>query len=285
MNKQQFYNLLKTSLKKWLADNSTQRAAALTFYIILPLPSLLLIVIAIFAQFYGQTQAVEQLVRQIAAVAGPAVAGLFSELLESAASPFTSVWVSVTVVGFSLVGAIGAFSVLRDTMDVIWMVTLPKRLSLTRRIRQKIVPFALVSSLGLIVIAWTGIITVIFGALKLLPITSVFTAVFLALAQIILSFAVATLLFAVIYKMIPEAKVAWRDVALASAMSGLAFTITNYVFGSYIQTFTVTTIIGAAGSLMIILLWIFIINQIVLFGAEFSKAYAYTFGSHCKKQD
>ena len=283
MNKKDFFTLVKISFKDWQADNATLRAAALTFFIILPLPSLLLIVIAIFAQFCGQTQATQQLIQQITSVAGPAVAGLFSELLASAMSPFTSVWASITVVGFSLAGAIGAFAVLRDTMDVIWEVSLPKRLSLTKRIRQKIVPFALVSSLGLIVIAWTGIITTIFSALRLIPVTGFLTTILVSIFQIVLSFAVATLLFAIIYKMIPEAKVQWRDVALASIVTALAFTVTNYIFGTYIQTFTVTTIIGAAGSLMIILLWIFVINEIVLFGAELSKVYASTFGSHAKK--
>jgi uncharacterized BrkB/YihY/UPF0761 family membrane protein len=128
------------------------RAAALTFFIILPLPTLLLIVIAIFAQFWGQTQAIQILTLQISAVVGPSVASLFEQLLSNAASPFNSIWTAIVVIGFSFGGAIGAFSVLRDTMNCIWEVRVPKGRPLWKRIRKTIGPFVLVSSLGLIVI-------------------------------------------------------------------------------------------------------------------------------------
>ena len=127
MNRKELYWIFKTSFRDWLDDNATLRAAALTFFIILPLPTLLLIVIAIFAEFFGQSQAIQILVTQISAVVGPAVAELFRQLLSNAASPFTSVWTAIVVVGFSLGGAIGAFSVLRDAMDCIWEVRVPKR--------------------------------------------------------------------------------------------------------------------------------------------------------------
>lgn len=126
MNRKELYRIFKTSFQDWRDDNATLRAAALTFFIILPLPTLLLIVIAIFAQFYGQTQAIQILVQLISVVVGPSVAGLFSQLLSNALSPFTSFWTAIIVVGFSIGGAIGAFSVLRDAMDCIWEVRLPK---------------------------------------------------------------------------------------------------------------------------------------------------------------
>ena len=91
--------------------------------------------------------------QQITAVAGPAVAALFKELLSSSTSPFSSAWASITIVAFSLAGAIGTFAVLRDTMDVIWEVKAATKQKLTVRIEQRIGPFILVSALGLIVIA------------------------------------------------------------------------------------------------------------------------------------
>ena len=283
MNKREFYSIFKTAFLDWLEDSATLRAAALTFFIILPLPTLLLIVTAIFGLFLGQEQAVQILVAQITAVVGPAVADLFSQLITNTASPFTSAWTAIVVVGFSIGGAIGAFSVLRDTMDCIWEVKLPKGQPLWKRVRQKIVPFALVSALGLIVIAWTTIAGGIFNAIMTLSINQFLTLVAIEIAQFVLSFVVTTLLLAVIYKSIPEAKVHWQDVALAAVVTGIAFTITNYIFGVYIQAFVVTTVAGAAGALLIILLWIFVLNQIVLFGAEVSKVYATTVGTHARK--
>lgn len=282
MNRKELYRIFKTSFQDWLEDNAILRAAALTFFIILPLPTLLLIIIAVFAQFYGQTQAIQILVQLISVVVGPVVADLFKQVLFNAGSPFISVWTAIVEVGFSVGGAIGAFSVLRDTMDCIWEVRFPKRRPLWIRIRQKIGPFILVSILGLIVIAWTAISSSLSSVIKLYSINGTLTLIGITAAQVILTFAVATLLLAIIYKMIPSARVHWHDVSIAAVITGTAFTVTNYIFGMYIRTFTVTTLIGAAGALLIILLWIFVLNQIVLFGAEVSKVYATIAENHAK---
>ena len=283
MNRKDLFQLFKTSFKDWREDNVTIRAAALTFFIILPLPSLLLIVVAIYSMFIGQTTATQQVIQQITSLAGPSVAGLFSELLASSSSPFASAWAAFTLVVFSIAGAIGTFAVLRDIMDVIWEVKSLTKPNFTTRVSQRIGPFILVSALGLIVIAWTGIATLLFSAIRLFSINGTLTFVAVEIAQVLLSFSLATLLFALIYKVIPLVRVHWIDVILPAVVTGTAFTIANYVLGIYIQIFTVTTVIGAAGSLIIILLWIFILNQIVLFGAEISKVYASTFGPHPKQ--
>jgi membrane protein len=283
MNKKELYKIFKTSFYAWLKDNATLRAAALTFFIILPLPTLLLIVTAIFSQFYGPTQAINLLVQQISSFAGPAIANLFSELVTNTGSPFGSVWTTIVVVGFSFVGAIGAFSVLRDTINCIWEVKLPNKIPFWKMIRQKIVPFILLSASGLIVIVWSAIAGSLLSLIRFFSINDALTAFALAVAQVVLSFTVSAILLALIYKLIPEAKVHWRDISLSVVVIGIAFTVTNYVFGTYINVFTITTVVGAAGSLLIILLWIFILNEMVLFGAEVSKIYAETIGSHSKE--
>jgi membrane protein len=275
MNKQELYSIFKTAFKRWLQD-APIRAAALTFFIILPLPTLLLLIIGLFEQFIGQEQAIQIIMQQITALTGPAIAELFSDLIVNTGSPFTSLWTAFVVIVFSLVGGIGAFSVLRDAMDCIWEVELPKKVHLLNRIRGKIVPFIIVSSLGLIVITWTTIQNTLFAAIIATSINEFLTVIALAIAQVFLSFAMATLLLAIIYKLIPLARVTWQDVSLAAVVTGIAFTAINYLFGAYIQTFTVTTVAGVAGTLLIILLWIFVLNQIVLFGAELSKSYATT---------
>lgn len=283
MNPKELYRIFRTSFKDWLDDNATLRAAALTFFIILPLPTLLLVVISIFALFVGQTQAIQILVEQISAVVGPSLADLFKQLLSNAASPFTSVWTAIVVLVFSFGGAIGAFSVLRDTMDIIWEVRVPKGRPLWKRIRKTIGPFVLVSALGLIVIAWTGISSSLTSLINSYLANRSLAVIASATVQVVLSFGAATSLLAIIYKMIPEAKVHWQDVSVSAIVTGMVFTAANYIFGTYIQIFTVTTLIGTAGSMVIILLWIFVLNQIVLFGAELSKVYATTVGQHARQ--
>ncbi len=280
MNRKDLFQLFKASFKEWREDNAPLRAAALTFFIILPLPSLLLIVEGFYSLFVGQTVATQQVIQQITSLAGPAVAGLFNELLLSASSPFTSFWAAFTVAIFSLAGAIGTFAVLRDIMDVIWEVKFLTKRSLKTRIKEKIWPFFVVSFLGLIVLVLTGIETVLFHAIKSVSTNGTLTQIILITVQILLSFGLSTLLFAIAYKMIPERIIHWKDISVAAVATGIAFTATNYILGTYIQIFTITTILGAAGALLIILIWIYILNQIVLFGAEISKVYATTIGPH-----
>ncbi len=282
MNLKQLYSVLKTSFKDWLEDNATLRAAALTFFIILPLPTLLLILEAMFALFIGQSQATDVLMKQITAVTGPAVATLFKDLIVNTGSPFTSGWTAIIVIGFSIGGAIGTFSVLRDIMNRIWEVKTPKGLPLKNRIRKTILPLIITSILGIIVIAWTAIIGNAFGMSLLSSVNGTAVLIIFTIAQMALSFAIIAPLLAVVYKIIPEAKVHWNDVIIASIVTGIIFTIANYIFGVYAQTFTVTTVIGNAGTLLIILLWIFVLNQIILYGAEVSKVYASTVGKHAE---
>jgi membrane protein len=280
MNRAQLVDLFLSSFKGWLGDNAPIRAAALTFFIILPLPSLLIVAVTIFGRFFGQSVATQQLIMLITSFAGPVVADLFQQLLASATSPFTSVWTAITVVGFSLAGGIGAFAILRDAMNVVWDVKLPKTKKFSARVRSAIGPFLLVSFLGLIVILGTVTSEALFDVIRLYSINGTLTLISLTVAQILLSFGLSTLLFLIIYKMLPDRLVHWEDVALPAVLAGVAFTVVNYVFGWYVQTFRVSTIAGAAGSLMIILLWIYILNLILLFGAEISKVYATTVGLH-----
>jgi len=280
MDRKELVNLFKLSFKNWRADNPFIRAAALTFFIILPLPSLLLIAVSVSAVFIGQTQATQLLVQLISAVSGPVVAGLFRELLAGATSPFSSVWSAITVIAFSLAGAVGAFAVLRDTMNVIWEAKMFRAKHLSSRIKHSIGPFFLVSSLGLIVIAWNTLATTLFNAIKFYSINRTLTMISLSTAQVLFSFSLSAVLFAIIYKVLPDRRVHWVDVPLSALVTAAAFTVANYVIGFYVETFTVTTIIGAAGALFVILLWIYVLNQIVLFGAELSKVWAQTYGPH-----
>jgi len=149
-----------------------------------------------------------------------------------------------------------------------------------RMLRQKFGPFILFSVLALIVCFWTAIASGFFNLIIFFSINDTLTAILYSVTQVVFSFIVSTLSLALIYKIIPEAKVHWIDVVLAAVVTGIAFSAVNYIFGTYIRTFTVTTVIGAAGSLLLILLWLFILNEIVLFGAEISKVYATAFGIH-----
>jgi membrane protein len=285
MDRKEFAKIAKMSLHRWQTHNATIRAAAIAFFTVMPLPSLLVISAAIFAIVYGAPHALDMLVSQINTVAGPAIAQLVRDLLQSAQNPFTSIFGSFLSVAFAVAGAIGAFSVLQDTLNIIWDVPPQKGRSLKTRIRERIFPFILVSIAVLIVLAWTSISTLLTSSLSVIvePVIGHFSAVIITGAQILSSFIISTLLFGFIYTQIPDTEVEWGDVWLASVIVGFISTLLNYLFGIYVHTFPVTTVAGAAGSLILILLWIFVTDMFLLFGAHFSNVYSEIVGSHSRK--
>ena len=280
-----FLKLADSAFRKWLENHASLRAASLAYFVILPLPSLFLIIMMILSQIYGQTDSFQTLIQQITTIVGPAIANLIRQILETAKTPFTSIIASITTIFFTFVGALGALGVMQDTMNTIWGVTQVKR-SYVQRLKSKIVPFFLISVLGLTIMVWTGFTTVMFDFITslLVPFTSTIIGVFLQIIQIILSFALATLLFAFIYKYVPDLPIQWRDVRLAATITGLIFTVTNYLIGAILEVFTITSVTGAAGAVMILLLWIYLITQLVIYGAAFSKVYSEKIGSYSSKQ-
>jgi membrane protein len=126
---------------------------------------------------------------------------------------------------------------------------------------------------------------VLFGAVvfALTPVLGGFTPYLIWILEVILSFGLGTLLFAITFKELPETKVEWRDVWPASLLTAAIFTALNYFFGLYLSLVQVTTLAGTAGSLIVLFLWIYLVNLFILFGAQFSKVYAQAFGSHHNK--
>jgi len=200
--------------------------------------------------------------------------------LKNAGSPLTSLLGSLISVGFAVSGALGAFSILQKSLNVIWEVK-PIIRGRIDSIREEAVPFLLIIGLSLGVVAMTTVSTVLFNAiiLVLAPFLDGLTQLFLRSFEILLSLGLGTLLFAIIFKLVPQTTVRWQDVWLAAGVTALVFTILNYLFGVYLSLFKVTTLAGTAGSLMVLFLWIYILNLFVLFGAQFSKVYADTHGS------
>jgi membrane protein len=286
MDRKEFMAIAKVSLRKWQTNNATLRAAALAFFIILPLPSLLLITVDIYSQFLGQTQGTLQFIQMISTLAGPTIATLIGELLKGAGNPFNSVFNSFVSVIFAFAGAIGAFAVLQDTFNVLWDVRLPAKRSIKIRIRERFVPFVSVLGASAVVVGLLEFTSLLSSAVNdaLVGGIGAFAAsAVLFSIQILFSFGSAALLFAVIFKEIPDTFVEWGDVWVGATITAVAFTVMNNVFRFYLQTFPVTSLAGAAGSLIILLLWVFVIAQFLLYGAQFSHCSAETVGSHSGK--
>jgi membrane protein len=285
MNRRTFLALVKTSFQEWQVDNVNLRAGALAFFIILPLPSLLLIATTVFVQLFGQSRAISMLIGEVRVVVGPTVASIVRDILESSGGLSFSWTAFVFNIVFSFLGVIGIFAVLRDTMNFIWGVQSPKQQSLISRVRRSIVPFLQILPLGFSLVIWTTVSVVLFNYLgtTLEPLTGNLTPLILRIVQIVLSFILATLLFVLIFMNVPDVKIQWRDVRFAAVMTAVVYSVGNLLFGLYVQAFS-ATVAGVTGSLILLLLWIFLFNQFLFFGAEFSKAYATSEGSLAELQ-
>ena len=286
MERKLFVEILVSAFFKWLENHASLRAASLAYFIIMPLPSIFLIIMLVLSQLFGETNSFQTLMQHITTIVGPAIANLIHQILETAATPFNSVVTSIVTIVLTLIGALGAFGVLQDTMNGIWGVTQVK-LNLKQRLRRQLAPFLLISVLGLAVIVWTGITTFLldFITISLIPLASNTILVLLQVVQFILSLALATLLFMIMYKYIPNLSIRWKDVRLAAVFTGSIFTITNYLIGAILEVLTITSVTGAAGALMILLLWIYLITLLIIYGAAFSKVYSEKMSLEVKNQE
>jgi membrane protein len=269
---QNFFEIAGQSFQKWLEIKASLKAASLAYFIILPLPSLFLILMIILSQVYGFSDSFQTLMQQLTTIVGPTVSNLIEQLLLTVSSPFTSLITSIVSIGFTVMGAIGAFGVFQDILNTIWEVP-QRKLSLRKKIKRKIVPFFLMSVLGLIIMGWTGLTTFLLDSIThiLFSVVSNTVYILIQVIQLILSFVLATVIFSIMYKYIPETKISWKDVRGAAIFTGLIFTITNYIIGIILETFTVTSVTGVAGSIMVLLIWIYLITQLLIYGATFSK--------------
>ena len=283
MERKLFIEILVSAFTKWLENHASLRAASLAYFIMLPLPSLFLIAMMILSQVYGFSNSFQTLMQQLTTIVGPTVANLIEQILGTVSSPFTSVITSIVSGVFTVIGAIGAFGVLQDTMNTIWEVQKPK-LSFKQKIKRKVAPFFLISFLGLVIMAWTAITTFLLESITylLVPVVSNAIYILVQVAQLVLSFALATVVFAIMYKYIPETRISWRDVHVAAIFTGLIFTVTNYLIGIILEAFTVTSVTGAAGAIMILLIWIYLITQLLIYGVALSKVYSEKVGSNSK---
>ena len=286
MNRKEFVEIAVASFREWQRNNATLRAAALSFFIILPLPSLLFITVDIYSQFSGQAQGSVDVIRQISALVGPTIANLIGELLKDAANPFNSAFNSLVIVIFAVAGVIGAFAVLQDTLNVLWDIKLPTKRSIETRIRERFVPFVSVLGASTIVVGlleFTSLLNSTAHDGLVREIGEFAASAVLFSTQTLLSFASAILLFAIIFKEIPDTFIEWGDVWVGAIITAIAFTIVNNVFRFFLQSLPVTSLAGAAGALIILLLWIFVIAQVLLYGAQFTHCSAETVGSHARK--
>jgi membrane protein len=279
MSLKQIWRLLKETFKEWNDDNASRLAAALSYYTIFSLAPLLIIAIAIAGAVFGDEAASGEIVRQIQGLVGKAGAEVIQTALENAQKPDTRNIASIISVGVLLFGASNVFAQIQDALNTIWEVEPKPGRSFLLTLRKRFLSFAMVAGVGFLLLVSLIVNTALEAMLKYFNNLLPGFGWLWQIGNFAVSFAVITLLFALIYKFIPDAKIAWNDVWIGSAMTSLLFVIGKSLLGLYLGNSSFGSAYGAAGSLIVLLAWINYAAQIIFFGAEFTQVYASKYGS------
>lgn len=271
--------LVTQSFAEWSEDKASRLAAALAYYTIFSILPLLIIIIAIAAQVFERSLVQQQLVRQIATLVGQTGAEAIEAILENASEPEDSLLAAIVSIITLLLGASGVFGQLYDALNTIWEVQAKPGRGILGTVKDRFFSFTMVLGVGFLLLVSLIISTALQAFNELV---SGILPSFLFLAQtlnFLISFAVVTILFALIYKVVPDVRVAWRDVWIGALVTAFLFAVGKWAIGLYLGNSTPGSTYGAAGSLIVLLLWVYYSAQILFLGAEFTQVYANKYGS------
>lgn len=281
MNISSSWEILKQTFKEWQEDKVPLWAAALAYYTAFSLAPLLVIAIAIAGAVFGQEAARGEIVGQIQGLVGKQGAEAIQSMLQNTQQPGSGgIVATVAGIGALLLGASGVFGQLQEALNAIWKVEPKPGRGIKFFIQNRFMSFAMVLVIGFLLLvslllsAGLAAFSAFVG--HLLPGFAIAGQLF----NFLVSFGVMVLLFALIYKVMPDVKVPWRYIWTGAIVTALLFNIGRHLIGVYLGSGSVSSTYSAAASLGIILLWVFYSAQILLFGAEFVKVYAQHHGRH-----
>ena len=280
MQRKSIWQFLKTTIDEWVEAEPFQLAAALSYYTLFSLAPLLLIAIGVARFVFAREAAQNQIVETLQGMIGQESATTVQEMIQASNEKPKTGMIS-TIIGFValLFGAGGVVGQLQTSLNKIWEVTPKPGQGIWGFIRQRFFSFAMVLSIGFLLLV-SLVVTAVLSSFTGMLSSLLGDATFVAHAiDIVVSFGFVTLLFALIYKYVPDVEIEWRDVWVGAALTAILFTVGKYLIGLYIGTSGVSSTFGAAGSLITILVWVYYSSLIFFLGAEFTRVYATQYGS------
>lgn len=277
---QQAWSLTRDAVAAWIEDFAPSMGAALAYYTIFSLAPMLIIVIAIAGFFFGQDAAQGAIVVQLRDLMGDTGASAVEGLLKSASEPGQGIIAATLGILTLMIGATAVFGELQSALNRIWKVPAEKeRSGIWTLLRTRMLSFGMVMGLGFMLLISLVLSAVLAALGKWWGDILGSWSIVLQLLNLAVSFTVITGLFAMIYKFMPRARIPWRDVWVGSVVTALLFTIGKTLIGLYLGKTNMASGFGAAGSLVILLVWIYYSAQIFLLGAEFTWVFAQQHGS------
>ncbi|NNF59184.1 MAG: YihY/virulence factor BrkB family protein [Rhodothermaceae bacterium] len=281
------FALIKTTFREVGEDDLPSLSAALAYYTVFSLPPLLVILVAVAGLIAGPEAVREALLGQVGGLVGAQGATAIETMIEEASDLGASPWTKV--VGFLtlLLGATGAFGALQKAINRAWAVEPEQASGLRARLFKRVLSFGMVLTLAFFLLVSLAISTALAmlseGLGSALPLG--IPAVIWQLVNLVVSVGVTAGLFAVLFKTLPDAEIAWRDVGIGALATAVLFTLGKWGLGFYLGRSDPGSAFGAAGTLALILVWIYYTALIVLVGAEFTQVYANRYGSHIRPDD
>jgi membrane protein len=268
------WHLIKEAGSDWIHDRAPRLGAALAYYTVFSLVPFLVVIISVIGLVFGQEAAQSAILSQIAELVGHQTAAAIKDMIQRADQPSTGLFATGLAVATLLLGASGVFGQLQDALNTVWGVEPKEGRGVWGFIKDRFLSFVAVLGTGFLLLVSLILSSALaafgtwFGELLPLP------EGVLELMNFALSFVIITGLFALIFKVLPDAKVAWRDVWVGAGLTAALFTIGKFALGLYLGKSNVASAYGAAGSLVLVLLWVYYSAQILLYGAEFTQVYA-----------
>lgn len=273
-------SLIKQTFNAWIDDSASSIGAALAYYAIFSIAPLLLIVIAVAGWIFGAEAARGEIISQLQETVGNDSAAVIEGMIKSANQPGQGAIATAIGIAGLLLGSTSIFAELQNALDKIWCVPTERKAGgVISLIRARLLSFSMI--LGISFLLMTSLVVSAFISTLEFVLSPVFKEweLYMQLINLVVSFGLTTVLFALVYKILPRSTVAWHDVWIGAAATSLLFTIGKLLIGLYIGKSSAASIFGAAGSLAALLIWIYYSAQIFLLGAEFTWVYAHAVGS------
>ena len=276
--------LAKETFSQWMEDKVPKMAAALAYYTAISIAPLLVITIKVLGMMLGPKAASHQLQGELASLTDPRIADALQGAIEKAGAPGAGTWATIISIIVALFGASGVFAELQDSLNTIWEVRPKPNRGIMGMIRDRFLSITMVLGVAFLLLVSMFISTMITGVSgmimsHILGKESVVAHAIAIFLDICISTAVVSVLFAAIFKMLPDVEIDWPDVGMGALVTAILFQIGKYGLGIYLTKATPESAYGVAGSLVAVLIWVYYSSQILFFGAEFTKVYADEYGS------
>lgn len=273
------WGLLKDTYTDWSEDRAPRLAAALAYYAVFAIAPLLIILIAIAGLFFGETEVRQSIVSQLGGLIGQNGGQALDALIEGARKPSAGILATVIGVVTLLIAASGLFGQLQDALNTIWEVQPKPDQGIWGTIRSRFLSFGMVLGIGFLLLV-SLVISAALSAVGTMAVGDQYGETLLwKVVNFVVSFGVATLLFAMIFKILPDVKINWSDVWIGALVTATLFTLGRFLISLYLGQAAPESTYGAAGSLIAILIWVYYSAQILFLGAEFTQVYARSYGS------